>query len=747
MKKIIYIITLQLSIYGLVYGQCEYSFKLIPVNPIITVCQNKKTTLEVEILDYKSCDMKDRSYQWKKSTGMCGNNATIVDNGTDLTLDLYNSTAGTYYYYLVVTTKIDVNTTYYDSTGCFTVTVHANPTGTITIPSGIVCTRECKEFKIDNEGPSGATFSYKWNIPDVTYCTSYSDIKDPTQGSFTSNGDKKVNCKLSYMPTGGITCSTDLDEKTVSVYSKPDLTKITGETTVCDNLIYKYNTDCTNCNGMSYTWTIMPLQNGTFQNNTNSSSTEPEIKFSDNCTLKVTINNNNNCEVTKELMIMVYKSPTGSITGPSMTCQDIEREYKLSLPCSGCSFDWEIDPPNSGSFTTKNDQTFKVTWKQSGIQNKVKLKISNNGCTTIVQDYNVTVYDKPSGEIKGIQDLCINSQKQYSVDPVCNSCSYIWNTDGGMGNSTTDKIDISWASEGMKTIRCTLTTSNGCTNEAKTLDVKVTAPPSGGKLTNDKNNEICSQETVKFSVKTCPGCNYNWTIPNGLSTSQTYSPDSSQLTLTISDFTTTQMYDVSVQRSINGCLEGKLVNSVKVHPLPSGTIQAMDSVCQGEDLNFQFIPASSNYSYSWDNGEMKTYNGNNVNISWMDSGDKMIQCDVKNTSTMCTKTFYKKIYVKPLPSVEVSSNTPTKICEGTSFDNKVFKLDNQSCLNCTVKWTLDGNQLDGNYKFNEEGLKELVVNVTSQDGCIKEIKHNVTVYPKPSAIYDFKDEVCQYIPL
>jgi hypothetical protein len=125
-----------------------------------------------------------------------------------------------------------------------------------------------------------------------------------------------------------------------------------------------------------------------------------------------------------------------------------------------------------------------------------------------------------------------------------------------------------------------------------TLIVSVNPIPAAPTATN--NSSICAGQTLSLSANP-GGAIYNWTGPNGF-TSSSQNP-------AITGVSTLASGDYSVTQTVLGCTSPEGITSVTVNPIPSSPVGNSNSpVCGGQDLIFNISPAGGIYSWTGPNG-------------------------------------------------------------------------------------------------------------------------------------------------
>lgn len=179
-------------------------------------------------------------------------------------------------------------------------------------------------------------------------------------------------------------------------------------------------------------------------------------------------------------------------------------------------------------------------------------------------------------------------------------------------------------------------TANGCTsiNRVPTNSITVNALPT---MTVSGNAGVCAGSSIGLSAS--GAVSYQWQ-PGNLSGS----------TITVSPSTATT-YTVT-GTSAQGCTSTE-IKSITVYSLPALSITGNSSVCSGSNIG---LTATGAFTYVWQPG---TLAGSTININPTAS----VTYTVTGTSFQgCTNTVTKSITVNPLPTVNVTTSSPSVSC-------------------------------------------------------------------------------------
>ncbi|MBL0262220.1 MAG: T9SS type A sorting domain-containing protein [Saprospiraceae bacterium] len=627
-------------------GSCTQMLnKVITINPLPSgtikvnttggVCQNQTRTYSIDQL----MNCTDCKYSWSidpqdAGTPMNGSNSTFEVNWTKNGQHV-------------------VRCTLMNKEGCqkilpeIMVTVNPLPSGTINGPDP-VCTGIENEYSI-NLCTNCST--YLWTATGSNSTSTATTFKAIWQ----SSGDKTVRCTL----TSSQSCTAILEKK-VTVVSPPNGTSIDGDTPVCigDEKGYSIK-DCTTCGtSTGYSWTVEPSAAAEIQDEM---TAKPKVIFKSGtqCTLKVTISNGS-CTQMLTKVITINPVPSGTIMpNTNAYCKGTGVTYNIQN-CSICqSYNWFFDPPGTTNTITNNKiQNPKVTWNETAT---LKCEITSiSGCKNTISIGPITVNPLPSGTINGPDPVCTKMNYTYQIDQCTNCSTYLW-TATDLTSSTSSTYTANWQSSGDKTVRCTLKSSEGC-EAILEKNVKVVSPPDG-KIVGQ--TELCSGDTMKYSINDCNTCNtattYSWTVePSTAADIQ----DEMTATPKVTFKSGTQCTLTATLR--NGNCEQKLTLMIKVNPLPAGIIEANtpNDICQGDFRKYSLtnLMNCSNCKYNWslddpDAGIIDNTTNPTILVEWKKNSDYKLKCKITNDNG-CITELEREITIRTKPAKPDDVNYP-----------------------------------------------------------------------------------------
>ena len=202
-----------------------------------------------------------------------------------------------------------------------------------------------------------------------------------------------------------------------------------------------------------------------------------------------------------------------------------------------------------------------------------------------------------------------------------------------------------------------VTDIHNCLPAVQSGTVTIAPVPNAPSVTS--NSPVCEGSSLNLFASTVPGATYNWSGPNGF-TSSLQNP-------VINNATVTDAGSYTVTVTVGQCTSTLATTSVIINTIPVTPVVSNNSpVCQGTNLNLtaSLIPGAS---YSWtgpNNFISSNQNPTITNVGSMNAGTYF----VTTTANGCTSTPASvTAIVNVLPSAPiVSTNSP--LCSGSSIN-------------------------------------------------------------------------------
>ena len=352
------------------------------------------------------------------------------------------------------------------------------------------------------------------------------------------------------------------------------------------------------------------------------------------------------------------------------------------------------------------------TYANTG-SNNVTLSITDSkGCSNIVTKPNyvnifgpvVQILDLPKGVCVG--QSFSPTPNIGTVDPVV---SYLWDFGDG-GTSTTTFPSHSYATAGIKTIKLTVTTSDGCTASG-TGSIQVGTPPVVNFSTD--TNLACHSTPVKFTNLSTPPGTVFWNFGDG---------DTSSQQNPAHKFADTGMFYIKLSVTSNGCTDS-LIKPVPVHILPPMALFGYKSDCADKRIvNFldstkNDAPAYGPLTYQWSFGDPgnNTATLQNPAFTYPSLGNYVVTLIAGNS--VCTDTL-KKVIQLFTEKADFNFDRDT-VCKNERIS---FTTSNNISFIGKFQWIIDGAApvlAGGSYftSYATSGSHTVRFIKTGLDGC------------------------------
>lgn len=263
--------------------------------------------------------------------------------------------------------------------------------------------------------------------------------------------------------------------------------------------------------------------------------------------------------------------------------------------------------------------------------------------------------------------------------------------------------------------------ASGCSASKQKSVVVLPNPNAQFSLTN-----ACADSTVTFTnqstVSGSAGLTHKWFFGDG---------DSLLTAAASHSYDTTGSYQVTLISTSNGCVDSA-INTVNIYPNPTANF-ILNNVCEGTQtmiMNASSIDSGS-LSYSWVFDQQLATTDANPILSYDTSGLFGIHLTIAS-SFGCTDTFSDSILIHSLPSADF---TFSSVCES---DSTVFtNASNVASGSLSYTWDFGSNSQHPTHLFGADGAYSVQLLAVSDSGCVDSITKTVTVFPNPTAGFNF----------
>lgn len=309
------------------------------------------------------------------------------------------------------------------------------------------------------------------------------------------------------------------------------------------------------------------------------------------------------------------------------------------------------------------------------------------------------------------------------INTACNelACSNI--VDCGYSTSATENCHINNAEVGQYYILLITNYSNSPCNIAFSntgsgaTDCSILPP------LVDNDGPYCIGETIHLTAAGQTGATYNWSGPNGFTSTQ----QNIDIPSCNQDMSGTYTCTITLAGETSSA-----TTSVVVLALPTASFEA-DTVCVGNPTEFYSTATVTGQhlaSYQWNFGDGETGTGETVSHTYAEPGSYSVSHTV-STSNGCQGSVSQTVLVVSAP---VADFTATTVCQGETTHFTSTSTGDQIS---GYQWNFgDGETSMGettNHTYEQAGTYQVTLTTEGSGGtCSDEATHTVTVYAMPS---------------
>ena len=280
-----------------------------------------------------------------------------------------------------------------------------------------------------------------------------------------------------------------------------------------------------------------------------------------------------------------WASPTSTITYqltatlPGSTCPAVHDNVTITVPaapagptsnspvCLGQTINIYGPTMNNATYSwtgpngfTSSLQNPTILAANSSHTGYYELTVTSGGCTFPPVGVNITVNNPPNVTASSNSPVCVGQTLNLTCN-VSNATSYTWT---GPNNFTSNVQNpsitgVTTAAGGLYSV--TVVGQNGCTASPATTFVIINNL--GTSPIPSNNGPLCVGQTLNLTATPVNGATYNWTGPNGFS--------STQQNPSITGITLPGAGTYTVTATVNGCASLPATTNVVVNPAPTIT--------------------------------------------------------------------------------------------------------------------------------------------------------------------------------
>lgn len=547
--------------------------------------------------------------------------------------------------------------------------------------------------------PSVTNASYEWSGPN----------------SFSSTAQNPVITNVGNIHAGSYSvkvivngCKSQAGSTTMSIGTQPAAPSLTNNGPLCAG--QNLQLSASNSTNATYSWTGPNNFTSTSQNPTiNGVTSAAAGTYS--CTVNVTGCGTSSASNTVVTITSLPAAPNAGNNGP--VCDG----KSLSLTAStitGASYNWT--GPNNFTSTDQNPVINNFSVANAG---NYSVTATVSGCGTSNASTTTVAYNPgPSApSVSSNGPLCSGSTLNLQASTVTGA-TYSWTGPNGFSSSLQNPVITNSGTANSGDYSVTATIANCGTSPAGIVKVIVNPIPSVPSVSN--NSPVCQGRTVNLSASSIPDAGYEWTGPNGY-TSTLQNPS-------ISNVSSTNEGTYSVKVKVNNCYSPTVNIPVVVNPKP-GTPAASKTgaACDGADLQLNASTITgAGYSWTGPNGFISYVQNPLVpGISLANSGTYTVVAAISGCNSD-PGTVNITVGTKPvISSILGPVNTNRSVSNSYSVP---FKAGS------TYEWTIvGGNQISGGttnaitVQWGNVGAGSVSVKETNSGGCTGD-EYSMDVY-------------------
>lgn len=451
------------------------------------------------------------------------------------------------------------------------------------------------------------------------------------------------------------------------------------------------------------------------------------------------------CPDDKDTVVIYFTEPPVVTAGADIVTCGTNPSVSIAGLVTGPTTTGIWSTSGSGAFSPtetnlSTDYLISSADTASGTVTLTLTSTNNANCLAETDNITITILDQPLVNILTEDSLCANNTTLDLDGTVSAGYSSTWNVIGSGTiadpNALNTTYNITPADTIGGTIQIELETNGGiCPVEKDTLVITFVPPPvvfAGIDQDYCDNEPVALAGTLSGSASSASwgstGTGQFNPSPNLLNTF--YFPSDLDLSNGFVNLFITSSAEF-------GCVPAKDTVVITYKEAPSADF-TNTSVCIGENTVFTDISTTSSgtiNSWQYDFGDAETSIANNPIHSYTGSGQFNVTL-IAGSSNGCFDTITKVIWVNPQPTAIFTNDYA---CE-----NEVIYFNDISFLSSgnIISWNWDFNNGQGSsnitnpiFTFGAAGSYPVLLEVTSDSGCVDAVTNNVNVLSGPTAAF------------
>ncbi len=359
--------------------------------------------------------------------------------------------------------------------------------------------------------------------------------------------------------------------------------------------------------------------------------------------------------------------------------------------------------------------------------------ISNAGCIDSVKQ-TLTVYSNPAAQFFSTGSLCSTYGIQFndsSIDTAGNITNWFWDFDDQQSDTLQSPVHT-FANAGLYNVSLIVTSTTGCADTAINA-VNIQASP----LTSFTIFNTCIGDTVMFanqtSIPDTSSLFYQWNFGDS-DTSNQINPSHSY-SLAVADYNV-----LLIAQSTNGCSDSSL-QLIHIGNKPQTWFSFLpDTACAGNAILFSdssFIATGDTITaWYWDFGD-NSYDSISKNPThiFQNSGTFSVRLTAHSPAS-CDSTVTRTVFVIASPQANFST---ANICFGNNTPFNDLSTAPSGSAIVSWQWSFGDSTFNSSpnttHNYSQYGTYNVLLQVTSNTGCVDTFSRQVQVYELPQASF------------
>lgn len=516
-------------------------------------------------------------------------------------------------------------------------------------------------------------------------------------------------------------CS-DTTDQSVTVYPNP--TSAFTADTACFGYLTSFNDNSTD----AIDW-VYNFGDGANDNQQNPTHIYPSDGIYN---VQQTVTNSYGCKDSTYLDVLINPQPVAGFTNNTVCAQDVVQFNDTTI---GNITYWEWNF-GDGSPVSNDQNPFHI-YDPGGLYDVTLISGNTSGCqdTTVVS---IEVFTNPVANFEAdtVCYLDITHFTDLSTD-VVPIVTWDWDFGDNINVSNLQNPTYIYQSAGTYPVVLTVTNIHGC-DSTISIDVIVNNIPTA----EFSYDTVCWGSPTSFNDISLGTVN-SWEWDFGDGTTSTNGPTESHIYPNPGSYLASMEVDGGV-----GCTD-IVFHAITVLDVLTPVIGGPSSACLNDLIQFtdQSVTTTGTITgWNWSFGDGTTSSLQNPTHAYSTSGTYTVTLDVQ-TSDGCTNTGTFDLVIYDPPVADFSFTIP---CEG----QPTIFTDNSSDPNGTVtnwQWNFgDGSPTDftqsPQHLYAVAGNYNVSLNITSSNGCSASGTQTVTIYPSPTADFNYGLE-CGGVPI